>query len=244
MSKTVLITGAARGIGRAIAERLAKDGWRLILNYHHSEDAARTLAAALTDNGADVMLYQADVSDATAAHAMVTDAVQRFDGIDALVNNAGIAQTRLFTDITDEEWRVMQAVHVDGAFNCCKAVLPYMIRNHRGSIVNITSVWGLTGASCEVHYSAAKAALIGMTKALAKEVGPSGITVNAVAPGVIQTDMLRGYTAADLESLCDDTPLCRLGTPADVAGVVAFLLSDDASFITGETLRVDGGFCI
>ena len=244
MSKTVLITGAARGIGRAIAERLAKDGWRLILNYHHSDRAAHTLAEQLTQSGADVMLYKADVSDAKAVHTMVEDATQRFGGIDALVNNAGIAQTRLFTDITDEEWRVMQAVHVDGAFNCCKAVLPYMIRNHCGSIVNITSVWGLTGASCEVHYSTAKAALIGMTNALAKEVGPSGITVNAVAPGVIQTDMLREYTAADLESLCDDTPLCRLGTPADVAGAVAFLLSDDAMFITGETLRVDGGFCI
>ncbi len=244
MNKTVLITGASRGIGRAIAKTLGAEGYRIVLNYHHSKDAALSLAAELEANGVEVLPFCADVTDKQAVADMVRAAIERFGMITALVNNAGIAEQCLFTDISDSQWQNMMKTHVDGAFYCCKAVLPYMIKEHIGKIVNISSMWGITGASCEVHYSTAKAALIGMTKALAKEVGPSGIQVNCVAPGVIATDMLNSFTEEDMQALKNETPLCRIGTPEDVANAVSFLLSDKADFITGQVLSVDGGFCI
>ncbi len=244
MPQVALITGASRGIGRAIAVLLAKKGYSLILNYHRSEHEALSLAEELTAFGADVLPFCADVSDEKQVEAMVCAAIDRFGTVTALVNNAGIAAQALLTDVSEQKWRRMQAVHVDGAYHCCKAVLPYMIRRHAGKIINISSVWGVVGASCEVPYSAAKAALIGMTRALAKEVGPAGIQVNAVAPGVIDTAMLSDFSDDDKAALCEQTPLGRIGTPADIANAVYFLLSPEADFITGQVLTVDGGFSL
>ncbi len=243
-AKTVLITGASRGIGRAAAELFAERGCRVLLNYHRSREAAEELERELTARGADVMAYGADVSDREQVERMAAACERRFGGADVLVCNAGIARQGLFTDLTPQEWREMMGVHVDGAFHCCRAVLPGMIRKKEGSIVLVSSVWGLTGASCEVAYSTAKAALIGMTKALAKEVGPSGIRVNCVAPGVVDTAMNAALDGETLASLREETPLGRLGTPREIAQAIAFLASPEASFITGQVLSPNGGFVI
>lgn len=242
--QTVLITGASRGIGRAAAEVFAENGFRLLLNYHRSEEAAKRLAEELAQKGADAMPYPADVTDGAQVARMVAAGEERFGGIDVLVSNAGIAKQRLFTDITPEEWHRMMAVHVDGAYHCCQSVLPGMIHRKQGKIVLVSSIWGLVGASCEVHYSAAKAALIGMTKALAKELGPSNIQVNCVAPGVIDTEMNTALDGPARAALAEETPLGRMGTPREVAQAIAFLSSPQADFITGQVLSPNGGFVI
>lgn len=244
MRKVALITGASRGIGRAVAERFAHDGYAVAVNYRRSRQEAETLVAALTAAGADAAAFEADVACEEQVRAMVDAAQRRFGTVTVLVNNAGISSQKLFTEITTEEWQHMMGVHVNGAFFCCRAVLPAMIREKRGRILNISSMWGMTGASCEVHYSTAKAALIGLTRALAKEVAPSGITVNCVAPGVIDTDMLAGFDEEARREMREETPLGRLGTPEDIAAAVAFLASEEASFITGQVLSPNGGFVI
>ncbi len=240
----VLITGASRGIGRAAALELAKNGYCVALNYLTHKTEAESLVDELSVLGANAACFRADVSKACEVSAMLDAVNKRLGTVDALVNNAGICEQALFTDITDAMWERMLAVNLTGVFNCCRAVLPDMIRNKSGKIVNISSVWGQTGASMEVHYSAAKAGVIGLTKALAKEVAPSGITVNAVCPGVIKTDMLTSFSEEDLSVLKEQIPLGRLGTPADVAGAVCFLLSPAADYITGQILSVNGGFHI
>ncbi len=244
MARVALITGASRGIGRAIALRLAKDGYTVALNYNQNEKAAVRAAEVLTAFGKEGMLCRADVTREHAVHEMVREVERRLGPIDLLVNNAGIAEQVLFTDLTAAQWKKMMDVHVNGAFYTSSAVLPSMIRRKSGCIINIASMWGQTGASCEVHYSTAKAALIGMTKALAKEVGPSGIRVNCVSPGAIETDMMAGFSDEDKAAIADDTPLGRLGKPEEIAAAVAFLASEDAAFITGQVLAPNGGMVI
>lgn len=244
MNQVALITGASRGIGAAIARSLAQAGYRVAINYCQSEEKALALRDELIAQGADAMAVQADVSDFDAVQAMVGQVLARWRRIDVLVNNAAIAQQKLFTDISPLEWRRMFQVNVDGAYNCLQAVLPGMISRKSGAVVNLSSMWGQVGASCEVHYSAAKAALIGLTRALAKELGPSGIRVNCVAPGVILTDMNAALGEETLEALREETPLEALGRPEDVARAVRFLAGSESGFVTGQVLGVNGGFII
>lgn len=244
MNKTVLITGASRGIGKAAAETFAKAGYDAAVNYNKSEAAAEALCRELEKYSVKALPFRADVSDKKAVEKMYAEIEKTMGSPSVLVNNAGIAEQALFTDITEEMWDRMFAVNVKGAYNCAQAVLPKMIHEKYGRIINISSMWGISGASCEVHYSASKSALTGFTKALAKEVGLSGITVNCVAPGVIDTDMNGKLSPETMAELKESTPLGRIGTPRDVAETVLFLASERASFITGQIISVDGGFIL
>lgn len=243
-SKTVLITGASRGIGRACAERFAKDGHRVIINYKSSADLAQSLESELTNSGLYARCFAADVSDAAQVGEMFEWIKKEFGGADILINNAGTAKTKLFCDTSERDWDEVFGVNIKGMYNCTKAALPYMINKKSGKIVNLSSVWGLCGASCEVAYSASKAAVIGFTKALAKELGPSGICVNCVAPGVIDTDMNSALTKEDIDALKEQTPLGRLGTAQEVAAAVRFLAGSGSDFITGQVISPNGGFVL
>ena len=237
--QTVLITGGSRGIGAAAARRFAAAGCRVAIHYFRSEGCALALAEELGG-----IAVRADMGDPVQVQKMVDHVLDQFCHLDILICNAGIAQQKLFTDLTDEDWRRMFAVNVDGMFYTIRAVLPHMIRRKAGRIVTVSSMWGQVGGSCEAAYSASKAAVIGMTKALAKELGPSGITVNCVAPGVIDTEMNANLSAEDLESLRLETPLEVIGTVEDVAECLYFLASDAARFITGQVLAPNGGLII
>ena len=242
--KTVLITGASRGIGAATAEWFAAHGYTVAVHYHQAEREANAVVARLIAAGADAFAVQADVADAAQVDRMVDTVLGRMGHIDVLVSNAGVSSAGLITDTTDDEWNRMIGVNLSGAFYICRAVLPSMIARQSGRIVTVSSMWGEIGASCEVAYSAAKAGLIGLTKALAKEVAPSGIRVNCVAPGVIQTEMNAHLTAADMAVLADETPCGRIGKPEEIAAAIGFLASDEADFITGQVLGVNGGMVI
>lgn len=241
--RTALITGASRGIGAECARRLAKEGYRIVIHYNNSGSKAEALYDELK-NTTDTMLIKADIASSSEVKKMFGKISEQYGGADILVNNAGIAQTKLFTDITDDDWQKMISVNLSGTFYCCREALPYMIKQHYGRIINISSMWGQVGGSCEVHYSAAKAGIIGLTKALAMEEGPSGITVNCIAPGVIRTDMTACYSDDDMKALCDETPTGSIGTPFDIARTVVFLASDEASFITGQVIGINGGFVV
>ena len=242
MRKIALVTGSSRGIGRAVARRLAEEGYALCINYIERRDKAEELRKELKAAGAEVCCFQADVADPEAVAAMAAYVKKRLGPVTLLVNNAGIAGQAVFQNVDDAMWKRYFDVNVGGMRHTIQAVLPDMIREKSGSIVNISSIWGLRGASCEAAYSATKHAIVGLTKSLAMELAPSGIRVNCVAPGVIDTDMVQVLGRETLKELAEQTPLGRLGRPEDIAEAVAFLGGEKASFITGQVLTVDGGF--
>ena len=244
MSKTVLITGASKGIGATRAIMYAEKGYNVVMNYNNSVQSAILLQKSLKESGYSVIAYKANVKNRMDVELMVKETIYRFGSIDILVNNAGISNQGLFTEISEQDWKDVMGVNLDGVFNCCQAVLPHMINQKSGTILNISSMWGEVGASCEVAYSAAKAGVIGLTKALAKEVGPSGITVNCIAPGLIETSMNQNIAVEDLEQMIVNTPLGRMGTTNDIAAAALYLTSDEAGFVTGQVLGVNGGYVI
>ena len=244
MRQVALVTGASRGIGRAVALELGRAGCAVCVNYLQSGPAAREVADTLRAEGCDAIAVRADVADGAAVADMVRRTEAELGPVTVLVNNAGVAGQAQFQDITDEMWDRYLAVNLGGARNAIRAVLPHMLSEKSGAIVNISSIWGLRGASCEVAYACTKAAIIALTRSLAMELAPSGIRVNCVAPGVINTDMVQVLGQETLRSLAEQTPLGRLGTPEDIAHAVAFLASEKASFITGQVLGADGGFIV
>lgn len=242
--ETVIITGASKGIGKATAELFASRGYNVLINYHQSESAALNLLDQLKRGGLSVAVCKADVTQKTEVDTMVGECINQFGQVDLLINNAGISESALFTDISESGWDRMMAVNLKGVFNCSQSVLRYMLPQKRGKIINIASIWGMVGAACEVHYSAAKAGVIGLTKALAKELGPSNIQVNCIAPGIIQTDMLAPFNPTEIDDLIHLTPLNRLGTPEDIAHTALFLAAKPGDFITGQVISPNGGFVI
>lgn len=244
MEKIALVTGSSRGIGRAIARELAREGWKVCINYRVRRDCAESLLEEISAFGGEAMIYGADVSRRQEVNAMVAAIKETWGEVSLLVNNAGVAGQALFQDVTDELWHRYFSVNVDGAFHAIQAVLPPMLREHAGCIINVSSMWGLRGASCEVTYSCTKAALIAMSRSLALELAPTNIRVNCIAPGVIKTDMLDALPAEVLPQLAEETPLRRLGTPEDIAHLAVFLASDKSSFITGQVITADGGFIV
>ena len=245
MKHTVLVTGSSRGIGAGIARRFATEGHSVAIHYREREAEARALYTELAGAGYRVMLVCGDITLEDEAERIVSQVRKELGFIDVLVNNAGIAlPTQLVTETSLSDWRRVMDANATGMFLVTNEVLPEMVSQKRGAIVNISSMWGVTGGSCEVAYSSSKAAVIGYTKALAKEVAPSGIRVNCVSPGFVLTDMTRGFDEEIIAGICEETPLLRAGTPEDIASAVLFLASEEASFITGQVLCVDGGRCI
>ena len=242
--KYALITGASRGIGAATAREFTRRGWGVAIHYNNGREQAEALAEELRGTGVPVMTVQADVADSGQVRAMVDNVLEKFCQLDILVCNAGRSHVGLLSDIDEEAWRELFGVNVDGVYHCCRAVLPHLVHRKTGSIVTVSSMWGQVGASCEVAYSATKGAVIAFTQALAKELGPSGIRVNCVAPGTIDTEMNRHLTEDDLAVLAEETPLERIGTPEEVARVIAFLASEEASFVTGQVLSPNGGMVV
>ena len=242
--KTVLITGASRGIGRAIAKLFAENNYNVVINYNKSENEAKELQNYLTNKGYSARIFKADVSNVNEVNSLVNYTIGQFEKIDVLINNAGISKTNLFTDISYDEWNEIMNVNLNGVFYTTKKALQYMLPEMSGKIINISSIWGMVGGSFEVHYSASKAAIIGMTKALAKELGPSNINVNCIAPGVIKTDMLNNVSDDTLDILKEETPLMKLGSPEDIAKCALFLASDGGDFLTGQVISPNGGFVI
>ena len=241
--KTAVITGSSQGIGRQIALEFAKNNYNVVINYNESKNEALELIEKIKKLGGTSIAVQADVSKFQEAQKLIDLSLNEFGKIDVLVNNAGISLQKIFQDVSEAEWKKLFGVNVGSVFNCCSCVLKDMILRKSGKIINISSIWGMVGASMEVHYSASKAAIIGFTKALAKELGPSGINVNCVSPGVIDTKM-NNFDQETLAELKNETPLGKIGTALDIAKTVLFLASSDADFLTGQVISPNGGFVI
>lgn len=241
MRKCALITGASGGIGSAIALRLANDGFNIAACYHSDENGIKELEKKLELTDAEYRIYKADVSDMNSVRKIFADATDFFGGVSVLINNAGMAQQKLFTDITEEEFDRITDVNFKGVFNCCQCAVPYMVSRKSGKIINISSMWGICGASCETVYSATKAAVIGLTKALARELAPSNIQVNCVAPGAIDTKMNSNLSDEDKKAFAEEIPMGRFGTPEEIAGVVSFLVGKDSDYVTAQVITADGG---
>ena len=241
MSKTVFITGGTRGIGRACADLFLAKKYNVVITYEKSDDIAKEMQKKYVKG---FLAIKCDVANSAEVEFAFKVAEQAFGGVDILINNAGISNEKMLCDVTEDEWNRIFDVNVKGLFSTVKAAMPYMIRQKKGKIINISSIWGMVGASCEVAYSTTKAAVIGFTKALAKELGPSGICVNCVAPGVIETDMNKVFDEEVMDELKEETPLGKIGTPEDVAKTVEFLAEDGSDFITGQVISPNGGIVI
>lgn len=240
--KTIIVTGGSRGIGASIVKELANKDYNIVLNYNNSEKQAKQIQKELLEKNIKIEIFKADVSKRENVKDLVKFALEKFKTIDVLINNAGIDQVKMFMDITDEDWNKMIQTNLNSVFYCTQEVLPTMTHNKNGNIINISSIWGITGASCEVHYSVAKAGIDGMTKALAKELGPSNIRVNSIAPGAILTDMNSGYTNEEIKDMESQIPLGRLGNSIDIAKCVNWLIEDN--YTTGQIISPNGGWVI
>lgn len=242
MNKVILVTGGSKGIGANIVTQLALDGYNLILNYNNSEKSAKEIQQDLLNKGKKIEIFKADITKRQEVKSLIEFCIEKYGQLDVLINNAGISQIKMFTDITDEDWNTMIQTNLTANFYTTQEALKYMIKNKNGCIINISSIWGTIGASCEVHYSVAKAGLDGMTKSLAKELGPSNIRVNSIAPGIINTDMNADLSEEDLKNITQEIPLQRIGYPQSITKCVKWLIEDD--YTTGQVISVNGGWAI
>ena len=242
VNKVVVVTGGSRGIGAQIVKTLANENYKVILNYNNSKEQAEKIQQELLEQGNEIEIIKADVSKREETEKLIQFAINKFNKIDVLINNAGISQEGLFTDVTEEEWQKIISTNLNSVFYCNQQALKYMIPEQQGCIINISSIWGETGASCEVAYSTTKAAINGMTKALAKEIGPSNIRVNAIAPGIIDTDMNRNLTNEELEQIKEQIPLNKIGKALDIAKCIKWLIEDE--YTTGQIISINGGWYI
>lgn len=242
MKKIIVVTGAARGIGKAIVEGLDKEKFKIILHYNKSQEKAIEIENRLTENGYEIERYQADLSKKEEAKKLVEYVIQKYNKIDILINNAGISQTKLFIEVTDEDWKKMINTNLNSVFYLTRETVKHMIHEKNGLIINISSIWGITGASCESHYAVTKAGIDALTKSLAKELGPSNIRVNSIAPGIIETDMINNLTEEEIEEIKQEIPLEKIGKPQEISKCVNWLIEDE--YTTGQVISINGGWFI
>ena len=242
MNKVIIVTGGSKGIGANICNELANEGFNVVLNYNKSEENAKKIKENLAEKGINIDIFKADISKRKEVKDLINFCINKYGKIDVLINNAGISQIKLFTDLTDEDWNNMIQTNLTSCFYTTQEAVKYMINQKQGCIINISSIWGSVGASCEVHYSAAKAGLDGMTRALAKELGPSNIRVNSIAPGIIKTDMNSELSKEDIENITQEIPLQRIGYPQSITNCVKWLIEDD--YTTGQIISINGGWAI